>query len=96
MIVRNINGTSEANCKCGSWIEHWRRYSRWGDFSYCAVVGCIKKSTLGAHVRKDDATDRAWYIVPVCDEHNAQTESLEIGDNIPLVSANVSKTCGKA
>jgi hypothetical protein len=51
---------------------------------------------LGAHVQKDRATDKSWYIVPLCNDHNSQTgESLDIMDSTMLVSANASQTCGK-
>src|SRR5690242_375654 len=26
--VNNVNGTSDKYCKCGSWLDHWKKYSR--------------------------------------------------------------------
>ncbi len=41
-------------------------------------------------------TDSNWYIIPLCKTHNGEKgKSLIISDNIKLVSANVSETCGK-
>ena len=56
----------------------------------------MQSSEVGAHVQKDSATDKSWYIVPLCKEHNARTgDSINIIEGINLVSANVSVTCGK-
>lgn len=97
MKVNNINGTKDNVCKCGSWLEHWKKFSGQSLPSYCPEKKCIKKPTLGAHVQKDSSTDKSWYIVPLCSDCNAQTgKSLDISDYIALVSANVSATCGKA
>ena len=95
MKVININGTSDNTCRCGSWLEHWKKLSGQAVPSYCAEKACTKKPTVGAHVQKDNSTDKGWYIVPLCDEHNRQTKSLELVDSATLVSANVSLTCGK-
>jgi len=96
MKVKNINGTSAKTCKCGSWLNHWKNFNGQSLPNYCPEVKCTKKPEVGAHVQKDSATDSNWYIIPLCQTHNAKTgESLEISDSIKLVSANVSETCGK-
>ena len=96
MKVKNINGTSENTCKCGSWLDHWKKFSGQSLPSYCPEAKCIQEPEVGAHVQKDSSTDKSWYIVPLCSTHNAKTgESLEISDSISLASANVSETCGK-
>lgn len=95
MRVKNINGTSANICKCGSWLEHWKRFSDQQLPPNCAEKKCFEKPEVGAHVQKDDDNDNNWYIVPLCTEHNAKTEeSIDIVDNIVLISANVSFTCG--
>jgi len=96
MKVKNINGTSELDCTCGSWLEHWKNFSGADLSTYCYEKSCIKAPTLGAHVKKDSSTDTAWYIVPLCDSHNKKSESLELVDSAVLVSASVSHTCGKS
>ncbi len=97
MKVNNINGTSQNTCKCGSWLEHWKRFSGQALPKWCSESGCIKAPEVGAHVQKDSSTDKGWYIVPFCNEHNGQTgKSLNLIDSAVLVSANVSQTCGKS
>jgi uncharacterized GH25 family protein len=96
MLVKNINGTTSNICKCGSWLEHWKRYSGQAIPSYCPVRACYSKVEVGAHVQKDSYTDSSWYIVPLCQFHNAKKgESLEISDAFKLVPANISLTCSK-
>ncbi len=96
MKVKNINGTSSNICKCGSWLDHWKKFSNQSLPSYCPEEKCTQKPEVGAHVQKDSSTDSSWYIVPLCKIHNAKKgESITISDNIKLVSANVSNTCGK-
>ena len=95
MKLKNINGTSGLTCSCGSWLEHWAKYSNQSIPSYCPEPNCLEKQLVGAHVQRDSETDRAWYIVPLCAKHNAKAGSLVIADYIALVSANVSETCGK-
>lgn len=93
MRVNNINGTSDNSCNCGSWLDHWKNYSRQSIPTDCPEKSCTKKPEVGAHVQKSGYGN--WYIVPLCADHNQQTgSSLEISDSIALVSANVSETCG--
>jgi hypothetical protein len=96
MKLNNINGTSANTCGCGSWLEHWKKYSGQSLPNYCPDSTCVGKPEVGAHVQKDSSFDRSWYIVPLCTKCNAKTgQSLNISDSIKLVSANVSETCGK-
>lgn len=96
MKVKNINGTSDSTCECGSWLDHWKKFSGQSLPTYCSEKTCTKKPEVGAHVQKDNSTDSNWYIVPFCNTHNLETgKSLEIVDSVKLVSANVSETCGK-
>lgn len=94
MKVKNINGTSENTCKCGSWLDHWKKFSG-TTAQYCAERSCTQKPEVGAHVQKDSASDSSWYIVPMCKGHNAKAQSIELTDSTTLVSANVKETCGK-
>jgi len=96
MKIKNINGTVDNTCKCGTWLYHWKNFSDRSIPIYYPVFGCNNKPEVGAHVQKDDSIDSGWYIVPLCKVHNGQTGmSLNISDSIILVSANVSATCGK-
>ena len=95
MKVKNINGTSENTCKCNSWLAHWEKFS--GEkANTCVEASCMEKATLGAHVQKSTSTDSHWYIVPFCSSHNSQKgQELSLYNAPTLISANVSKTCGK-
>lgn len=94
MRVTNINGTSDNACSCGSWFDHWKKFSHQSLPTRCPANYCNEKPEVGAHVQKDSYTGKSWYIVPLCKGHNGETgSSLEIGD-IALASANVNETCG--
>lgn len=95
MKVKNIGGTSDNTCTCGSWLEHWKRNGGGTIPKWCQEKSCIKPPTVGAHVQKDSETDRSWYIVPLCDRHNKKQTELELMTGAVLVSANVKETCGK-
>lgn len=95
MRVRNVNGTSDNKCNCGSWLDHWKKFSRQSLPSHCVEKSCTNPPEVGAHVQKDSSYDSGWYIIPLCQKHNAKTASLEIMDSTVLVSANVAETCGK-
>ncbi len=95
MRVRNINGTSADNCPCGSWLEHWKKFSRQTS-TYCPVDMCTEKTEAGAHVQKDGSHDERWFIIPLCKQHNAETgKTLTINSTVTLVPAIVSTTCGR-
>jgi hypothetical protein len=94
VIVKNVNGTSEGTCKCESWLDHWERFSGQSP-TLCPVAECLNFLEVGAHVQKTGFTDTGWYIIPLCQKHNAKTgESLMVNDNVKMVSANASGTCG--
>ena len=96
MKVKNINGTSDNTCKCGSWLEHWEQFSGQDLPKDCPVENCHQTPEVGAHVQKDGEPGSSWYIVPLCKTHNGETKkSLTISDDVLLVSANVGITCGK-
>lgn len=95
MKVNNINGTNDSSCRCASWLEHWVNYSGRPLPSICPELNCIQNPETGAHVQKDSATDKNWYIIPLCKKHSGDIgKSLNIID-IPLVPAKVDSTCGK-
>ncbi len=92
--VKNINGTSTATtpCKCGSWINHWEKYSG-KKAAMCSEHTCIQtKNIVGAHVQKT-TSDMSWYIIPLCDSHNKTKGELEISASVTFISANKSETC---
>ncbi len=93
--VKNINGTSNNTCKCGSWLQHWEKYSGL-KANWCSEINCLEKENLvGAHVQKADAIDTNWYIIPLCKSHNADTEEMNVMISNTLVLANIKLTCDK-
>ena len=95
MRVKNINGTTGHDCKCTSWLEHWKNYGGGALPVSCPETNCIESAEVGAHVQKDGTTDNSWYIVPLCKTHNGKLgQSLDVLP-VTLVSANVKGTCGK-
>lgn len=96
MLVRNIHGTDDNLCKCGSWFMHWLIYSNQFIPSHCAVKNCCNVPEVGAHVQICNSIDKRWYIIPLCNFHNGKKgEVLDVDDTIELVSANVNETCGR-
>lgn len=94
MKVKNINGTSQTKCMCGSWLAHWKKFSG-QNTEYCTEKSCTNKDLVGAHVQKANSTDTNWYIIPLCNAHNQATRELEVSDTYRLVSANKKETCEK-
>jgi hypothetical protein len=96
MKLNNINGTSDRTCSCGTWLDHWKNFSGMRLPTCCPETFCVQEPEVGAHVQRDDATDKNWYIVPLCKKHNAETgKSITVSHSVGLVSANVKETCGK-
>jgi hypothetical protein len=92
--IKNINGTSDNNCKCSSWLKHWEKFSG-QTTNYCIEKNCISKDLVGAHVQRADSSDMSWYIIPLCSSHNKAVGTLEVSDSYKFVSANKSETCYK-
>jgi hypothetical protein len=96
MKVKNLNGTSNNACKCGTWIKHWEKFSGKSKPKYCCVDVCTGTELVGGHVQKDSTTDQSWYIIPICSScNNKKGQNLTISDSTTLVSANKSNTCEK-
>jgi len=92
MKIKNINGTSHDACACGSWMQHWEKFSG-QKTTFCLAVGCVGKDLVGAHVQKAGANDDNWYICPLCTLHNEKAKELEVSDAYKLVPADVAETC---
>jgi hypothetical protein len=92
--IKNINGTSQTTCACGSWLKHWQKFSGQTG-TYCPATTCENKDLVGAHVQKANSPDNKWYIYPLCSAHNQSTGELEVADYYKLVSANKKETCEK-
>jgi hypothetical protein len=93
--VRNLNGTSGRRCRCGTWIDHWRRFSN-GARITCARLECQNSAILGAHVQiVDRRYGRDWWIVPLCYACNNRMndQTMHIDRRTIMISANVRFTC---
>ena len=95
MRIRNIDGTSDTACTCGSWLDHWKSFSGCTVPLSCPVDRCGRVDLVGAHVQKADGMDGRWYIYPLCSAHNWSVGILDVPDYYPFVPANKSETCGK-
>ncbi len=94
MLVKNLNGTSRRACRCGNWLEHWRRFS--GELGIiCSCCFCNETATEGCHVQKATSPDENWYIIPVCHACNMKSgENLHIWDQTSLIPATEHPLCG--
>ena len=97
MKVRNLKNTSDRSCKCKSWMNHWENHHPGAGIAiFCSEKGCGRVTDLvGAHVKKHDSSDGAWYIVPLCKQHNAAEHIIELASYATLVPANKILTCAK-
>ena len=95
MKVKNINGTGERDCRCGSWINHWKNFNSGQVATVCKAKGCSNSVDDGAHVHKITIGDNKHYIVPFCRTHNLQSNPLwiELNSGTDCVPANRQKTC---
>ena len=90
---KNKHKTTDRKCKCGSWKQHWIKYSLENWPKVCSVDGCNNKATLGAHIFNSDCGERDEYIIPACDSCNKLDDMFSLKTETILVSANKSKTC---
>lgn len=95
MKVKNINGTSDATCKCGSWLNHWKKFSGQSAPTSCPAAGCRNTDLVGAHVQRESSADNNWYIYPLCSAHNVSGGTLDVSELFKLVWANKAETCEK-
>ena len=92
MLVQNLNGTADLECKCGSWLNHWKNFTK--EFSYkCAADDCNEPAHDGSHVIKAYDTDKKHYIIPLCKSCNHRTGAFQVTTS--LAPANKSETCNQ-
>lgn len=65
--VKNIHGTSDSK-RSKPWLAIYRKHFPLDD-GKCAVVGCGRTATCGAHVTVQ-GMGRQEYILPMCQSHN--------------------------
>ena len=96
MKVTNINGTSEHDCSCGSWLKHWENYNSAKQSKPILCPACgLHLVEVGAHVQKYNSSDKIWYIVPLCKSCNNKSSYtiLDVGA-CALAPASRTSTCG--
>lgn len=93
-LIKNVkvsaNGTT---CACGSWLNHWKRFSRRSLPVFCPVDGCMYPVSVGAHVQMADTNQLDWYIAPLCSAHSHSKEVLDYLSWCPLVPVGKQETC---
>ncbi len=79
----NKVGTTERDCSCGSWMNHWVKMTGKAWPMTCSVEGCDEKATLGAHVYH--ANVEGERIVPMCAGCNKKGEKFNLkgGTSVP-------------
>lgn len=90
--VRNKGNGAEPDCKCGSWLKHWQRFSPTRASSYCNAMNCRGHPEIGAHVYKVvTPPDTTEFIVPLCEDCHHRTEEFEVLGSFVLADRN--RTC---
>ena|SRR5579862_7515132 len=92
--VKRSAGAPQGSCACGSWLEHWKRFSG-QNISFCPVNSCLNKDLVGAFVRRSDASDDKWYVFPLCEAHSKSEGVLMVSKSYHLVPADPAQTCQK-
>jgi len=93
---QNKSGTGyRETCRCGSWKNHWLRYSGSSIWPYyCCVSNCLNKAEDGGHAI--NTYQPGEWIIPLCKEHNNPyfLSMYSIKPNTFIASANRGYTCG--
>ena len=71
---KNKGGTSQRSCNCGSWKQHWMKFSGKEWPKECSILDCSQKATLGAHIYCTNSGAHDEYIIPACESCNKLTE----------------------
>ena len=90
---KNKKGTSNRFCKCGSWKNHWLKFSGKSWPEKCSVLHCCNIATLGAHIINNDDNVSGEYIAPFCDSCNKLDDKFDLKSNTIVFSANINETC---
>ena len=83
-LVTHCNGTSNRSLECrvcGSWINHWKKYTT-KLFDKCCICG--GKKEVGAHIRIEHKIGE--WIIPVCKSCNSQGGTHKLKHSVCAVS----------
>ncbi|MCW8113986.1 hypothetical protein [Yersinia intermedia] len=91
MKVKNLNNTAGKVCGCGTWLQHWKNYTKKSN-SLCGNLSCGASSEVGAHVKKVGVAGE-HYIVPFCKKCNSisSDDEITIWEGVDLVLASCCK-----
>jgi len=95
---QNKSGTGGRKCPCGSWENHWNKFSgKKFEEQNCANEKCSSKAEHGSHVYNTNFSGAKEWIVPFCAKCNLAEEgkTFTLRDDTIIVNANVGETCGK-
>ncbi len=88
-----ITSKKGASCKCGTWKEHWIKFSdalMWQ--STCSIEGCNNPAEIGGVMSRFGEKD---FIVPICANCNRKTTIMTLKVGTYIANANQSETCNK-
>lgn len=99
MLVINKYNPEEL-CPCGSWLDHWKKFSKKSPPTKCPVKGCDNKPWLAIQVQIGgqfhSSTGLSLRIIPICEDHaNEVGNELDIHGETAFVSANLADACEK-
>jgi hypothetical protein len=95
ILIKNLPNTSHLTCECGSWLDHWEKFSQKKAHKCSAMLCTEVQNLVGAHVRKTGMPDSEVYIVPLCPHCHKRKDSFAVSSNTIFVSADPRKTCNK-
>jgi hypothetical protein len=94
MLVHINEQKSVDPCACGTWLEHWQKYSGERLPALCSAMACPCTPAVGAVVRMTGGFNELSYIVPLCMEHGAQRgQAIELIPGARLVLATARPLC---
>ncbi len=95
MRVKNLHNTSGKTCSCGSWTNHWEKYSGARNWPQkCGTKGCDNGPAVGAHVKQVGTGNHLHYIAMLCRGcNNRFGQELELESYVKLAPANIRETC---
>lgn len=67
------------------WLAYWKHFSR-DSHAHCSAHNCKNAQEQAIFVAHPKNKDDDVFVIPLCKEHsNAQTDQIEIHDDIELV-----------
>ena len=93
--VINMIDTSDDECNCPSWLQHWKNYTNVSTEVRCSNVSCRNIAEVGAHINLTADKNSIPYIIPLCRACNLLKQPFTKLRNIRLAPAKKSGICNK-